>query len=226
MILIAAELDRVQTRLELRNASGLTGQAARFEGAGRDLDALLGEGDIFGARADAMGDAVALAEAEGAGPPDGRERLQPERTTAPHAKITAPKPGPNAVRMELIAERGPLPNAAGSASSHKPRQKLASLVGPAIRCALMTHPLAVELAPIMHRNVEELRAIVAEWVVREASEQERARYRTFGSELRKVKTRIVARPVPPTQEEIEIALTALLALSGRRMLQVQAEPRA
>lgn len=81
----------------------------------------------------------------------------------------------------------------------------------------MTHPLASRLAPLMHRNLEELHNIVAEWVVREPSEQERARYRTFGSELRKVQVRISARPSPPSEEDIEVALTALLALSGRRL---------
>jgi hypothetical protein len=87
----------------------------------------------------------------------------------------------------------------------------------------MTHPLASQLAPIMDRDVHELHGIVAEWIVSESSEHERARYRTFGSELSKVQARISARPAPPTEEEIEIALTALLALSGRRVRKV-AEP--
>lgn len=90
----------------------------------------------------------------------------------------------------------------------------------------MTHPLATQLAPIMDRDVHELRGIVAEWVVSESSAHERARYRTFGAELGKVQMRISKRPAPPTEEEIEIALTALLALSGRRVSRVQAEPRA
>jgi hypothetical protein len=101
-------------------------------------------------------------------------------------------------------------------------EKLALSVGPAITSAQMTHPLASQLAPIMNRDVEELRSIVAEWVVSEANEHERARYRMFGAELSKVQARISKRPAPPTEEEIEIALTALLALSGRRF----ARPRA
>ena len=40
------------------------------------------------------------------------------------------------------------------------------------------------------------------------------RLRRFGAELRAVKARIERRPQPPTQEEVEIALIALLALSG------------
>jgi hypothetical protein len=72
------------------------------------------------------------------------------------------------------------------------------------------------LAPLIDRDVDELRQIVAHWVISESCEQERARYRRFGAELRAVKRRIEARPTPPTEEEIEIALTALLALSGPR----------
>lgn len=81
----------------------------------------------------------------------------------------------------------------------------------------MTHPLASRLAPLMHHELDELHAIVAEWVVGESNDLERARYRVFGSELSAVKRRISARSSPPSREEIEIALTAVLALSGRRV---------
>jgi hypothetical protein len=80
----------------------------------------------------------------------------------------------------------------------------------------MTHPLANELAPLMDREVGELHEIVARWVLAEQDGLQRARYRAFGSELRAVKARIQARTEPPTQEEVEIALTALLVLAGRR----------
>ncbi|MCC6666413.1 MAG: hypothetical protein IT375_21855 [Polyangiaceae bacterium] len=80
----------------------------------------------------------------------------------------------------------------------------------------MTHPLAHRLATLMDRDLEELHAIVAQWVVETNDELERARYRVFGSELGAVQRRISARSSPPSREEIEIALTAVLALSGRR----------
>src|SRR5690606_32646312 len=80
----------------------------------------------------------------------------------------------------------------------------------------MAHPLATQLAPLIDRDVEELRQIVARWIVNEPCETERARYRAFGVELRALKSRILRRPIPPSEEEIEIALTALLALAGRR----------
>lgn len=81
----------------------------------------------------------------------------------------------------------------------------------------MTHPLANQLAPLMDHELDELHAIVAEWVIGEKNDLERARYRVFGAELGAVKRRISARSSPPTREEIEIALTAVLALSGRRV---------
>jgi hypothetical protein len=77
------------------------------------------------------------------------------------------------------------------------------------------HPLASHLAPIMDRDVDELREIVARWVVSESSESERARYRRFGAELRAMQARIFARATPPSEEEVEIALAALLAIAGR-----------
>jgi hypothetical protein len=80
-----------------------------------------------------------------------------------------------------------------------------------------THPLASHLAPLMNRDVQELHSIVAQWVMQAPNDFERARYRVFGAELRKVQVRISKRPAPPTEEEIEIALTALLALAGRRV---------
>jgi hypothetical protein len=80
----------------------------------------------------------------------------------------------------------------------------------------MAHPLATQLAPIMHRDVEELRQIVAHWVIEESSERERARYRSFGANLSELKRRISVRAQPPTEEELEIALTVLLVLAGRR----------
>lgn len=80
----------------------------------------------------------------------------------------------------------------------------------------MAHPLAAQLAPLMHKDVDELREIVARWVIEERSEAERARYRRFGAELRAVKLRMLARAEPPSEEELAIALTALLALSGER----------
>jgi hypothetical protein len=69
----------------------------------------------------------------------------------------------------------------------------------------------------MNHDLEELYGIVAEWVVHAPNDAERARYRLFASELRKVQRRIFARPSPPSEEDIEVALTALLALSGRRL---------
>ncbi len=81
----------------------------------------------------------------------------------------------------------------------------------------MAHPLAQYLAPLMDQDLDGLRAIVARWVVEAPSEMERNRYRLFGAELGAVQRRIQARSTPPTHEEIEIALLAVLAISGRQV---------
>jgi hypothetical protein len=80
----------------------------------------------------------------------------------------------------------------------------------------MAHPLATELAPLINLEVTALHEVVARWIVAEHDLDERARYRAFGSELSGLKRRIEARTTPPSREEIEIALTALLVLAGRR----------
>lgn len=82
--------------------------------------------------------------------------------------------------------------------------------------APMMHPLVSVLSPQMDRDVASLHAIVAEWVLRAESEKERAVLRFFGAELGAVQRRIRCRTEPPTSEEIEIALTAVLALMTRR----------
>lgn len=71
------------------------------------------------------------------------------------------------------------------------------------------------LSSQMDRDIDALWAIVAGYVLSTACEQERAVLRHFGTELAAVQRRIQRRPVPPSEEEIEIALTAVLALSRR-----------
>jgi nucleoid DNA-binding protein len=85
----------------------------------------------------------------------------------------------------------------------------------------MTHPLASRLAPLMQSDLETLRSIVAECVVDTACAEERAALRAFGCELGAVQRRIRNRSIPPTREEVEIALTAVLALVTKR---TQTEP--
>ncbi len=80
----------------------------------------------------------------------------------------------------------------------------------------MTHPLVSRLAPMMDGELERLHRIVAEWVMQSASDRERAALRYFGAELGAVQRRIRSRTEPPSAEDIEIALTAVLALVNRR----------
>ncbi len=79
-----------------------------------------------------------------------------------------------------------------------------------------THPLVSRLAPMMRGDLAVLHRMVAECVLTSPSEQERWVLRTFGSELGAVQRRIQCRQEPPTEEEIEIALTVVLALVHRR----------
>lgn len=69
---------------------------------------------------------------------------------------------------------------------------------------------------MMYGELELLHRIVAEWVLHSPTPQERAALRTFGGELGAVQRRMRRRTEPPTEEEIEIALTAVLALVHRR----------
>ena len=80
----------------------------------------------------------------------------------------------------------------------------------------MSHPLVTVLSPQMNREVSSLHAIVAEWILRADSDKERMVLRFFGAELGAVQRRIRNRSQPPSEEEIAIALTAVLALVTRR----------
>ena len=81
----------------------------------------------------------------------------------------------------------------------------------------MTHPLVSKLAPLMESDISELQEIVAQWILGARTETERAVLRYFGGELGAVQRRIQRRQQPPSEEEIEIALTAVLALMHRRV---------
>jgi hypothetical protein len=80
----------------------------------------------------------------------------------------------------------------------------------------MTHPLVSRLAPMMNGELSVLHLMVAESMLECPSEDERNALRCFGAELGAIQRRIRRRPAPPTAEEIEIALTAVLALVHRR----------
>lgn len=81
----------------------------------------------------------------------------------------------------------------------------------------MTHPLVSRIAKMMDGDLSKAHLLVAEWVLSSPSDAERAAFRYFGAELGAVQRRIRLRHAPPTAEEIEIALTAVLALVNRRV---------
>ncbi len=70
---------------------------------------------------------------------------------------------------------------------------------------------------MMDGELDHLHRIVAQWVMESRTERERAALRYFGAELGAVQRRIRLRQNPPTAEEIEIALTAVLALVDRKV---------
>jgi hypothetical protein len=82
--------------------------------------------------------------------------------------------------------------------------------------AIQMHPLVSRLAPLMNEDLSILHQEVARWVLESPTEAERNALRYFGAELGAVQRRIRRRVEPPTEEEIEIALTAVLALVHRR----------
>jgi hypothetical protein len=65
---------------------------------------------------------------------------------------------------------------------------------------------------MMNGELSVLHREVARWVLESPNEVERNALRFFGAELGAVQRRIQRRTEPPTEEEIEIALTAVLAL--------------
>lgn len=69
---------------------------------------------------------------------------------------------------------------------------------------------------MMNGDLSVLHREVARWVLESPSEAERNALRYFGAELGAVQRRIRRRMEPPTDEEIEIALTAVFALVHRR----------
>ena len=85
-----------------------------------------------------------------------------------------------------------------------------------LHSAEMTHPLVSRIAPLMNGDLAILHREVARWVLESPTEGERNALRYFGAELGAVQRRIRRREEPPTEEEIEIALTAVLALVHRR----------
>ena len=60
-----------------------------------------------------------------------------------------------------------------------------------------------------------VRTEVAEWILDCPDERDRLLYRSFGTELGAVQRRMKLRSKPPSLEEVEIALTCVLALLRR-----------
>lgn len=80
----------------------------------------------------------------------------------------------------------------------------------------MTEAMARQLAQLLAgSDLDELREIVARWRGSAASARERKQYDELGARLIELKAELARAPVPPTQEELEAALTMMLRLAAQ-----------
>jgi hypothetical protein len=79
----------------------------------------------------------------------------------------------------------------------------------------MSEAMARQLARLLAGSDEgELREIVRRWRTSAASERERKQYDELGARLIELKGELARAPVPPTQDELEAALTMMLRLAA------------
>jgi hypothetical protein len=68
---------------------------------------------------------------------------------------------------------------------------------------------------ILESDLDELREIVKRWLAEAPTGNVRRQYETFGAKLIEVKQALAEQPVPPTREELELALTMMLRLAAQ-----------
>ncbi len=77
------------------------------------------------------------------------------------------------------------------------------------------HPLAVQLAKLLVRSdVDELREVVRRWTKEAPMGTSRKQYEIFGAKVIELKQAFAEAPVPPTEQELELALTMMLNLAA------------
>ena len=79
----------------------------------------------------------------------------------------------------------------------------------------MSEAMARQLARLLAGSDEgELREIVRRWKASAGTERERKQYDELGSRLIELKGELERAPVPPTEDELEAALTIMLRLAA------------
>ena len=77
------------------------------------------------------------------------------------------------------------------------------------------HPMARQLAQLLTTSdLEELREVVKRWVDTAPSERQKQHYMEMGSRILELKAAFSEGTVQPTRDELELALTMMLALAN------------
>jgi len=77
------------------------------------------------------------------------------------------------------------------------------------------HPMARQLAQLLSgSDLDELTEVVKRWVETAISERQRQQYKEMGSRILELKAALSEGSVQPTREELELALSMMLALAN------------
>jgi len=82
-------------------------------------------------------------------------------------------------------------------------------------CAMAdVHPMARQLAQLLTgSDVDELKEVVRRWVDTAVSERQRQQFMEMGTRILELKSALSAGGVQPSREELELALSMMLALA-------------
>lgn len=77
------------------------------------------------------------------------------------------------------------------------------------------HPMARQLAQILSSSdLAELKEVIARWAATAHTERQRQQYLEMGSRILELKAALSEGSVQPTRDELELALTMMLALAN------------
>ena len=77
-------------------------------------------------------------------------------------------------------------------------------------------PMATQMAQLLcDSDVDELEEIVRRWIAEAPTGAIRRQYKTFGAKMLELKLQLAEAPVPPTRDDLELALTMMLKLAAQ-----------